>query len=175
MGRIITEHWLKADLARVFAFFSDPENLPKLMPAEMAVRLEKLTLKPPGPDNIKGVVESGIDPGCVAGAGSFIQISFRLVPFLPFRGSWIAEILDYEPLSYFLDTQRSGPMRSWRHRHSFRAETRDGVAGTVVRDEVEYELPLGILGKSVDVVFVERAMQRTFQSRQQRLERLLLQ
>jgi ligand-binding SRPBCC domain-containing protein len=174
VGRIITEHWVKADLARVFAFFSDPENLSKLMPAEMAVRLEKLTVRLPGPNNIKKVVESGIDPGRVAGPGSLIEISFRLAPFLPFRGSWIAEILEYEPLSYFLDTQRSGPMRSWRHRHSFHADTRDGVSGTIIRDEVEYELPFGSLGKAVDMIFVERMMQRTFQSRQQQLARLLL-
>lgn len=172
MGRIVTEQWLKADLDQVFAFFSVPENLPKLMPPEMAVRLERLELRPPS-RSASVVVESGTESGQIAGPGSLIEISFRLFPLLPFRGRWVAEILEYEPLSYFLDTQRSGPMRTWRHRHSFRSETRNGANGTIVRDEVEYELPFGILGRVADFLFVERMMQRTFESRQIQLGRIV--
>lgn len=174
MGRIVTEHWLKADLAQVFAFFSDPRNLPRLMPAEMAVRLEKTQRRAPDEASLSKVVESGIDPAVVAGPGSLIEISFRPVPFLPLRGRWIAEILEYKPLEYFVDRQRSGPMKEWVHRHSFRGETRDEVTGTVVRDEVEYELPAGPLGRLADATFVQRMMQSTFASRQRELERLIL-
>jgi ligand-binding SRPBCC domain-containing protein len=174
MGRIVTEHWLRADLTRVFTFFSDPQNLPRLMPASMGVRLESLQLQPPQDAATKKVVESGMDPERIAGPGSLIQISFRLVPFLPIRGKWIAEILEYEPLRYFLDRQRSGPMKRWEHRHSFRAESRDGIAGTVVRDEVDYKLPFGPVGHATDALLIQRMMQRTFSSRQKELERLLL-
>lgn len=174
MGRIVTEHWLRADLTRVFAFFSDPRNLPRLMPAEMVVRLENVELRLPDECSISKVVESGMDPDEVGGRGSLIDISFRLVPFLPFRRRWVAEILEYQPFEYFLDRQRSGPMKSWVHRHSFRAEARDGVPGTVVRDEVDYQLPLGPLGYMADLIFVERMMQRTFASRQHELKRILL-
>jgi ligand-binding SRPBCC domain-containing protein len=173
VGHIVAEHWVNADLKRVFAFFSDPHNLPRLMPQEMEVRLEELRLVPPGGEKSKSVVESGGEPPQVAGPGSEIVISFRLVPVLPFRGRWVAEILEYEPLSYFLDKQRSGPMRSWRHRHSFRLENRNGLDGTVVRDEVEYELPFGVLGRMADALVVERMMQRTFTTRQKQLEELL--
>lgn len=172
MGRICSETWVDHELASVFAFFSDPTNLPRLMPAQMDVRLESLELVPPPEGAIKKiVVKSGENPA--AGPGSKILISFRVVPFLTFRGRWLAEILEYEPLSYFLDTQRKGPMKSWRHRHSFCAETRGGVAGTIVRDEVEYQLPFGILGRLADSLFVERMMRRTFASRHQQLHRLL--
>ena len=179
MGKIVAEHWVNADLKRVFAFFSDPHNLPRLMPQQMHVRLEELRLVPPSPDKKKSVVESGasseavvesgVVPATIAGKGSQIVISFRLVPFLPFRGRWVAEILEYEPLSHFVDQQRSGPMRFWRHRHSFRSEVRNGREGTKVRDEVDYELPFGVLGRIADSILVERMMRRTFAARQSQL------
>ena len=179
MGKIVAEHWVNADLKRVFAFFSDPRNLPRLMPKEMDVRLEELTLVPPPPEALSVVVESGaifetvVESGGnqtkIAGIGSQIVISFRLLPFLPFRGRWVAEILEYEPLSHFVDEQRSGPMCSWRHRHSFRPESRNGVEGTIVRDEVDYHLPFGILGRGADSLIVERMMRRTFTTRQAQL------
>jgi ligand-binding SRPBCC domain-containing protein len=116
------------------------------------------------------VVQSGEKPSSIAGPGSLITISFRLVPFLPFRGRWVAEILEYQPLSHFVDCQRQGPMRSWRHRHSFRTELKNGVEGTVVRDDVEYELPFGFLGRIADSFIIERLMHRTFTARQTQLE-----
>jgi ligand-binding SRPBCC domain-containing protein len=185
MGHIVADHWLKADLPTVFAFFSDPANLPRLMPRQMDVRLESLHLQPPSDAAIHAVVQSGALPGNLAesgeipsklaGPGSLIDTSFRLVPFLPMRARWVAEILEYEPLSYFLDQQKSGPMRSWIHRHSFREETRQGITGTVIRDEVAYELPFGPLGIIADALLVERMMQRTFATRQQQLEQIFLQ
>lgn len=175
MGKVVTEHWVNAELSRVFAFFSDPANLPKLMPGAMAVRLEKVDWKPPSDRDLDSVVGSGRNPGAqVAGVGTLIFISFRLVPLLPFRGRWTAEIVEFEPLSYFVDVQRKGPMHSWRHRHAFRAEVRDGKPGTVVRDEVEYSLPGGVLGKLVDWLAFEKTMRMTFSSRHRRLEKLIL-
>ncbi len=176
MGKIVSECLVNADLKQVFAFFSDPHNLPRLMPPEMDVRLEELQLVPPPAEAAKAVVESGANPGTVvesgwnltriAGKGSQIVISFRLVPFLPFRGRWVAMILEYEPLSHFVDEQRSGPMRSWRHRHSFRELNEGGTLQTVVRDEVEYLLPFGLIGRIADSLIVERMMRRTFARRQ---------
>jgi ligand-binding SRPBCC domain-containing protein len=182
MGRIIAEQWLNVELSIVFAFFSDPRNLPSLMPKEMDVRLEELRLRPPTGRKTGVVVESGGSTGSsqqsggnqdeIAGPGSQITISFRLIPYLPFRGRWVAEILEYQENFYFLDIQRSGPMRSWLHRHSFHEESRDGVRGTMIRDDVQYELPLGLLGRIGDALVVERMMNRTFATRQQQLESL---
>lgn len=109
----------------------------------------------------------------VAGSGSVIEIPFQTIPLLPIRGRCVAEILEYEPLSHFLDRQRTGPMRLWRHRHSFRPETRNRVPGTVVHDEVEYELPFGPLGRLVNGILIEQMMHGTFQPQQQEFEWLL--
>jgi len=69
--------------------------------------------------------------------------------------------------------QYQGPFRRWHHRHEFRAEIRDGVAGTLVRDEIEYEVGFGILGEIANAWFVRRHMQDTFAQRQRVLLKLL--
>ena len=44
----ITEHWVAAPVEQVFAFFADPQNLPRLAPPDLDLRLGKLELTPPG-------------------------------------------------------------------------------------------------------------------------------
>ena len=69
--------------------------------------------------------------------------SFRVVPFLGVRATWIARITEFEWNHHFADIQVKGPFRVWRHRHELQAETREGVAGTVVRDTIECQLGFG--------------------------------
>jgi len=62
------------------------------------------------------------------------------------RQSWISEITARERSrgsAYFRDAMSDGPFRRWVHTHMFYA---DGGT-TVVRDRVEYELPLGSVGE----------------------------
>jgi len=49
----------------------------------------------------------------------------------------------------------------------------EGVAGTRILDEVEYELPMGVLGTLGNALFVRRQMEATFAYRQRRLEEIL--
>jgi hypothetical protein len=39
--------WLPVELPKVFAFFSYPANLPRIMPPELQVRIEMAALVPP--------------------------------------------------------------------------------------------------------------------------------
>lgn len=57
--------------------------------------------------------------------------------------------------------QERGPYKSWRHAHSFR-ETADGVE---MYDRVEYELPLGILGRLAAGWLVRRELEKIFEYR----------
>lgn len=66
----------------------------------------------------------------------------------------------------FRDEQVSGPMKSWSHTHSF--EPREG-GGTIARDEIEMEPPLGFAGKAIGPGFVKRELDRLFDFRYQRL------
>jgi ligand-binding SRPBCC domain-containing protein len=170
VSKIVAEAWVPVPIAKVFAFFSDPQNLPRLMPPQLAAKIEDMSLAPlPVPP----VVGSGQNSASIAGPGSLITISFRVIPFLPFRTSWVARIVEVVPGSHFSDVQQRGPMKSWSHTHQFTSELRDGISGTLVRDVVEYQLPFGILGSIADLLFVRTLMKLTFRSRQKNLAQLL--
>ena len=158
------EQWVPFPPERVFAFFSNPENLPRIMPASSGAKLIALHRMPSPPE---------IADDKAAGVGSTIGTSFLFFPFLPFRAQWVARITEFEWNRCFADVQDKGPFKSWHHRHEFLAETRAGIAGTLVRDVIEYEVGWGFLGVIANTLLVRHQMQRTFTQRQQILPKLL--
>lgn len=157
------EQWVPFPIEKVFEFFSDPENLPRIMPAASATRLVSLNrVAPPATSSSKA-----------AAIGSTIVTSFRVVPFLPFRATWIARITEFEKNHHFADVQDKGPFKSWHHRHELIPQIRDGVTGTLVRDVIDYEVGFGWLGALANSLFVRRQMESTFRERQQKLPALL--
>ncbi len=161
------EQWVPFPLNRVFAFFSNPENLPRIMPAASGTRLIQLN-RMPAPEPTPGVSSDK-----AAGVGSTIVTSFRVFPFLPVRARWVARITEFEWLVYFADVQDSGPFKTWRHRHEFAAEMREGVSGTLVRDVIDYAVGMSWLGAIANALFVQRQMENTFAQRQMSLPKLL--
>ena len=160
------EQWIPVPLDRVFRFFSDPRNLPRLMPPELAAEIVKIEgVPPPGPG------EGGGTAG--AGVGTEITLSVRLLPPLPLRTPWVARIVEFEPGRHFADVQVKGPFRLWRHRHDFERAERGGMDGTRVLDDLEYEVGLGRLGDAAARWFVAGRLRDTFRERQRRLEELL--
>jgi ligand-binding SRPBCC domain-containing protein len=105
----------------------------------------------------------------LAGSGSEIEISLRLFPPLPFRGRWLARIVDFEYGSYFRDTQVRGPFARFDHTHSFDVSG----TGTIIHDVVEYDVGWGKLGNVANALFVRRALTEMFDYRQRATERLL--
>jgi len=162
------EQWVPFHVERVFGFFSNPENLPRIMPEASGTRLILLNRMPPPP-----VPPPAVSSDKAAGVGSTIVTSFRVLPFLPFRARWIARITEFEWHRYFADVQDSGPFKAWHHRHEFAAETREGVSGTLVRDVIDYEVGLSWLGAIADAPFIRRLMENTFAQRQIALPKLL--
>ncbi len=161
------EQWVAFPQQRVFAFFSNPENLPRIMPSASQTKLIRLNIKPAPPP------PPGIAAKDAAGAGSTIVTSFRVFPFLHLRAQWVARITEFEWNHHFADVQDKGPFKSWHHRHEFAAAERDGVGGTLVRDVIDYEVGFGWLGKIANALFVRRQMESTFAQRQQSLPKLL--
>ncbi len=141
--RFQTEQWLPFPRALVFAFFADPVHLPPLMPAWQQARIDEATMVPPPPRP----AEMPVYPGEAAGSGSKLLITARGGPGVPLRLPWHALIEDFRWNESFCDLQVKGPFAYWRHCHSVRDETRAGQAGTVVRDAVEYALPLWPLSR----------------------------
>ena len=114
-----------------------------------------------------------VDRTLLAGVGSEIVTSFRVVPFLPFRAKWTALITEFEWDHHFADIQKKGPFKRFHHRHELREETRGWLRGTAVRDVIEYDLGFGWLGELAQRFFVSRQLQQTFAYRQRALEALL--
>ena len=164
--RVAFEQWVPFPLEQVFLFFANPNNLPRIMPPASGAKLLKLDLIPP-------VGVSSATP--LAGAGSAIVVSVRVVPFLPIRAPWVARIVEFAWNDHFVDIQEKGPFQNWHHRHQFAAEVRNGISGTLVSDIVDYEIGFGPLGALAQKLFVASQMQRTFVHRQKILESLLSQ
>ena len=118
-----TRQELPLPIDEVFAFFADAGNLERITPPELNFRI-----LPPLP--------------LAVAQGTFIDYRLRLfgIPF-----SWKTEITCWEPPYQFVDEQRRGPYRQWIHRHRFSATPE----GTLMEDEVLYQLPLYPLGNLV--------------------------
>ena len=165
------EQWLPYPLELVFAFFANPENLPRLMPPWNKARLEEATFRPP-PPTPDG---SPRYPGVAAGSGTRVTLSFRPIPFSPLRLPWEAEIEDFRWNQGFADTQLRGPFRYWRQVHSVAAvqEPETLTHGTRVSDRIEYELPLPRALASAADKFVGAQIAMLFRYRHKRTSELL--
>lgn len=178
--RFVTCQWIPFTVDVVFAFFSNPHNLPLLMPEKLQTRIERMTLEPTPPNPLFLSSSSNAPPAIsnsgghqlVAGVGSRIELSFRPVPYVPMRLRWEARITEFVWYSHFCDEQVTGPFDYFHHRHGIRAEMEQGRIGTQLVDEIEFELPLGTVGELWDKA-VTRQLKRTFAMRQERLPRLL--
>jgi ligand-binding SRPBCC domain-containing protein len=132
----------------VFPFFGDARNLGAITPPLLQFRM--LT-----PDPIV------MAPGT--------QLRYRLrVRGVPV--SWLTEIRAWDPPYRFVDEQLEGPYALWHHTHTFED---DGAGGTIMRDEVRYELPLGLLGELAHRLLVRRDLARIFDYRAERVPALL--
>jgi ligand-binding SRPBCC domain-containing protein len=126
--------------AEVFPFFADALNLERITPPWLGFRV--------------------ITPGTIEmRPGTLIEYRLRLHR-VPVR--WLTRIEVWEPPERFVDVQVRGPYRSWHHEHRF-APAPGG--GTLMRDRVDYELPLGPLGALAHALFVRRDLERIFDHR----------
>ncbi len=170
-----TEQWLPYSPEIVFAFFANPENLPRLMPAWQKARIEEAAFAPPPPRPTSMAPQRGI----AAGAGTRMTLSFRAFPYSPIRIPWEAEISEFVWNDHFCDIQHRGPFKYWKHCHHIRPESRttdpglQPEAGALLTDHVEYELPMGPLGDVGNLLFARRQLKSTFRYRQKRTAELL--
>jgi len=130
--------------AEIFPFFSDALNLQAITPPW--VHFEVLTPRP---------IEMR------SGTRLHYKLRLRGIPVL-----WESEITVWDPPSRFVDEQRRGPYRLWRHEHRFAA--REG--GTECADHVEYAV-LG--GSLVNALFVAPELRKIFAYRQAKLAEIL--
>jgi ligand-binding SRPBCC domain-containing protein len=133
--------FLPISIKQAWDFFSSPANLEKITPKHMGFTI---------------VYKSGGDKMY---PGQVIRYIVRVLPFLPMH--WMTEITHVQEPIYFVDEQRFGPYALWHHQHHFKVVP-DGVEMT---DEVNYAIPLGILGRIANWLFVEREVNAIFDHR----------
>ena len=134
--RFVYESTINAPPERVFAFHELPDALRRLTPPWE--RVEVVQLAPNLRKGARAVLETKL---------------FGLI-----KVRWVAEHTIYAPPGLFEDVQVSGPFKSWRHRHIIEPQPQ----GAKLRDEVEYEPPLGWAGRLFAPVLVEPRLRRMF-------------
>jgi len=131
---------VEAPFEAVWEFHSDESGLVALTPEWMHLEVEEIR----GPDG-----EQNPD---VLETGSILRSSVRPFGVGP-RQRWTSEIVARERedgSAYFRDVMTDGPFPEWEHTHQFYA---DGEA-TLCRDHLEYELPMGSLGRGLSPLAV---------------------
>lgn len=92
------------------------------------------------------------------GVGAISEFRINLGP-IPVK--WIAQHIECQSNSLFIDEQIKGPMKSWIHRHQF--ENTKGQ--TKLKDLISYELPGGWLAELLLGWWVEARLKDMFRYR----------
>lgn len=163
-----SEQWVPAPVERVFAFFADPHNLPRIMPPGLGTKLVKLNLVPPR------FPAGQVPPGTLrmAGAGTEMTVAFRVIPYVPVHERWVVNINEFSLNRFFQDVQKQGPFRRWQHTHGFERVVQNGIDGTLIHDEVEYEVGFGAVGRGLELVVFQQMFRSTFNYRKRALEKI---
>ncbi|MCB1215344.1 MAG: SRPBCC family protein [Deltaproteobacteria bacterium] len=138
--------FLNKKIEEVFAFFADPFNLSKITPPWLQF---KVLSKPEDVKMEKGFLIN-------------YQIKLRGMPI-----RWQSEITLWDPPHVFVDEQRKGPYRLWRHYHRFEPK----AGGTEVIDEVLYA---HFGGRLVNRLWVAKDLKKIFDYRHEKLRELVL-
>ena len=131
----------------VFTLFAEAGNLERITPPELNFHI--LLPKP-----------------AAISAGTLIDYRLRLFGW---SFGWRSEITAWDPPHRFVDRQVKGPYRLWIHTHRF-SEV-DG--GTLIEDEVRYELPLRPLGEIAHPL-LRLHLERIFRYRETAIRGILL-
>lgn len=146
--QLYREQQLSCDRETAWSFFSSPMNLSKITPDEMGFVVVSNSLnKEIGKDMI---------------------IDYKVSPVFRVPLKWRTRITQVDKNKSFTDFQEKGPYKYWNHFHEFIPNDR----GVLMKDTVDYELPMGLLGVIAHRIFVRKKLEHIFDYRYQILERL---
>jgi len=137
--RFVKQSVIRASPERVFEFHEQANVLSLLIPLWESARV--------------------IQPAKISEVGTEAIIETQIVG--PIKVRWVARHTLYDPPRLFEDVQVKGPFRSWRHRHIIESH----LEGAILRDEIDYEPPLGFLGRAVAPILVQKRLQKLFEYR----------
>ncbi len=139
---------IPVSLDKAWDFFSNPANLQAITPNNMGFN----------------VISQ--HHGDIMYTGQLIEYTVKPVFGIPLY--WMTEITHVKDKEYFIDEQRFGPYSLWHHQHHFKAI--DG--GVEMTDIIHYKVPLGILGKFANQLFVKKKVEGIFDYRYKKVEEL---
>lgn len=143
--RYVKESVIKATPREVFDFHESPDALTLLIPPW---------------ENMKVIESAGsLEPG------SRVVLKGRkgIIPM-----KWVAVHTEYNPPHLFADRAETSPFSYWYHRHHM---LDDGRGGTILRDDVEFLPPLGIVGRVLGEWFILRQLEKMFTYRHETTKR----
>jgi len=131
---------LPVSLDVAWDFFSSPKNLTKITPAWLDF-------------SIVSDVPERMRKGDV--------MTYRIRPLLGVPMTWVSEITRVDKPFLFIDEQRSGPYRFWRHQHHFKSID----SGVEMTDIVYYALKFGVLSDIIQSVLIKKRLEDIFNYR----------
>jgi len=141
------EQKIGVGLEEAWEFFRNPANLKEITPDHLGFKITKSDL----PEEIfQGLI-----------------ISYKVKPILGLPLNWVTEISEVSKPHSFVDEQRFGPYKFWHHRHTFKSIP----GGTLIGDEINYGLPLGIIGRLGNRLLVRHQLKQIFDYRFAYLEK----
>lgn len=146
--QLYREQQLNCDIETAWRFFSSPDNLSKITPGDMGF---KVMSDYGGEQIFEGMV-----------------IYYIVSPLLKIPLKWKTRITYVKINESFTDFQEKGPYKYWNHLHEFIPNE----GGVLMKDTVEYELPLGILGDIAHRFFVKNKLAHIFDFRHDILEKM---
>ncbi len=137
--RFRKESLIQASAERVFAFHEAPDAFERLQPPWQTTEI--------------------VQPPASLEVGTRVIVKVKLGPLWQ---TIVAEHVAYEPGRMFADRMLEGPFASWLHRH---VVTPQGPDRCLLTDDIEYELPLGWLGRVFGGGFARWNLERMFEYR----------
>lgn len=143
MYRFEQQQLVKADLDTVWEFFSNPQNLQRMMPENM--HFETI-------DEVPTFMYPGL------------LLRYKVAPLLGIKMLWTSRIEFFKEKEYFVDTQSEGPFLYWHHEHRFTAVEE----GVLIQDLLHYRLPLEPISKLFHGPIVRKKLNDIFRLRNSR-------
>jgi ligand-binding SRPBCC domain-containing protein len=146
--KFVTEQFLPTDISTAWKFFSSAGNLAKITPPEMDFQI------------LTKLGDTEIHEGML--------INYTVKPLFGIPLKWQTGISKVNKPYLFVDRQLKGPYSIWEHTHIFIEQ--DG--GVLMKDEVRYKLPFGIIGEMTNSLLVKQKVEDIFKYRRKVLEEI---
>ena len=145
-GKIsFNKHYLKTsvevnlNIEKTFNFFSKPSNLNLITPNWLNFNILNTS-----------------DVNSFEGAKFYYNIKLHGITI-----KWNSIISEWNPYKSFRDIQIKGPYSLWHHTHTFIEN--DGI--TTIHDKIRYIVPLGILGRLLNRLWIANDLKYIFEYR----------